>query len=63
MKIAYPGVVIAGNDPTGFVHQVDILLDQLADFFHDLLGTALGDFHFRLLWDRGFFILYIETIL
>ena len=45
MKIAYPGVVIAGNDPTGFVHQVDILLDQLADFFHDLLGTALGDFH------------------
>ncbi len=63
MKIAHPGVVVAGNDPAGFVHEVDILFDQLADFFHNLLGTALGDFHFWFLRDKGFLFSSIEPTL
>ena len=45
VEIADPGRVVAGNDVSGFVHQIDVLLHQLADFFHNLLGAVLGYFH------------------
>ena len=45
VKVPDPGGVIAGDDVTGFVHQIDVLPDQLADFFHNLLGAAFGYFH------------------
>ena len=45
VEFADPGRVVAGDDVPGLVHQIDILPDQLADLFHDLLGAFLRDPH------------------
>ena len=42
-----PGRVIAGDDVSRIVHQIDILSDQLANLLHNLLGTVAGYPHFH----------------